>query len=762
MSRTALSSRALLLATLAAAIAALPVAVSHAEYTTPALVSYIGSDQAQDAYDPAISANGRYVAFTGTFDGVSGVYRKDLESGELTLVAGTDSATPELSAPDAGSPSISEDGRYVSFTTTAHLDAAEDQPGEQGGCSSVYVRDMDLAPGESGAYILASALNGSTQGITYAGSATSGCPGGGSAAADRVAMSASGSEVAFTVLGSSDLTSGPGGTITTSPDQVAVRNLDTDTTTLVSQTASSLGSTPEAVPGGAALWPLRDELRNSDGREISGSSAAISAEGNAVAWMGVDIPLQAPASSADGASTYAEPLWRDISEGPGAPTRRVTGGDDPACGCAGPLDTSFVSSDEGGSGGPGEPVGGTYAAPGGFGGDPLAGSESLDAVTPQLSANGQIVAILSNKPLNDQLSRAFEEEGTPSTANAYVVNMASGLSRSAALTPLTEWASDNFHDSAATDGIEGIAISPDGSKVAFTTGRIEFPLSPPALVTPSLSQAADTQLYVVNLRSGTLQMLSYGYDGEPANGTVATPSFVGDGETLAFASSATNLVYGAFNQGGGDGAGPGNVFVTSQVDSPAVAGVSYIGAPPPLPSAAAVQLWEILLATSTGPNGSVLVDVTVPGAGSVKATARADVPVSVGASGKKSTKSKTKKGKSKKKGKDASSAPKRSTAKSTKVLAKTVASTSAAVGHAGLVQLRLSPPSADDSLEESHDGLYATVTVTFTAPGSATLTGTVQVTFKRPAPKAAKKSAAKKKSTAKRASAKKKPRKAGA
>jgi Tol biopolymer transport system component len=747
MSRVALPRRVALLVALAAAICTLQVVVAHAEYTTPTLVSYISSDQAQDAYDPAISANGHYVAFTGTFDGVSGVYRKDLETGELTLVAGTDSGAPALSAPDAGSPSINEDGQYVSFTTTAHLDAADDQPGEQGGCSSVYVRDMDLAPGEPGAYILASALNASTQGITYAGGATSGCPGGGSAAADRVALSANGSEVAFTVLGSSDLTSGPGGATTTPPDQVAVRNLDTDTTTLVSQTASSLGSTPEAVPGGAALWPLRDELHNSDGRQISGSSAAISADGNAVAWMGIDIPLQAPASSADGGSAYAEPLWRSIGEegqGLDGPTRRVTGGDDPECGCAGPLDTAFVPADEGGSGGPGEPLGGTYAAPGGFGGDPLAGGVSLDAVTPQLSKEGQTVAILSNKPLNDQLSRALEEEGTPSTANAYVVNMASGLSRSVALTPLTEWASDNFHDSAATDGIDGIAISPDGSKVAFTTARTEFPLSPPALVTPSLSQAADPQLYVANLRSGTLQMTSYGYDGEPANGTVATPSFIGDGETLAFASSATNLVYGAFNQGGGDGAGPGNVFVTSQVSSPAVAGVSLISAPPP--PAVTLQRREILLATSPGPNGSVLVDVTVPGAGALKAVAKADVPVTVRASSKTS---KHKKGKSKtakaEKGKNALSVAKRSkTSKRTTVLAETVASASAPAGQAGLVQLRLTPSSAESSLEESHDGLYATVTVTFIAKGSASLTGTVQVTFKRSAPKAARKASAKK------------------
>jgi Tol biopolymer transport system component len=745
----------LAIATIAAVAASgLPVAVAHAAYTPAALVSYEGEDQAQDAYDPAISADGRYVAFTGTFNGVSGVYRKELPNGGLTLVAGTDSSEPALSAPDAGSPSISENGQYVSFTTTAHLDGAEDQPGEDGGCSSVYVRNMDLAPGEPGAYILASALNDSTQGIAYAGGATSGCPGGGSAAADRVALSVrtEGPEeiikVAFTVLGSSNLTTGPGGATTTPPDQIAVRDLNTDTTTLVSQTASSLGATPEAVPGGAALGPLRVNLQAyNDGREISGSSAAISADGSTVAWMGVDIPAQAPASSQDGGNEYAEPLWRRIGEGPDAPTRRVTGGDDPLCGCAGPLETSFVSANEQSGGNPGEPLGGTYAEPGGFGADPLGGGASLDSVTPQLSADGQVVAILSNKPRTGEVSRALEEEGYPSTANAYVVNMATGLSRSAALTQLTEWGSDNFHDSAATDGIEGIAISPDGTKVAFTTGRIEFPLSPPALITPALGQAVHPQLYVADLSAETLQLVSYGYGGEPANDNVATPSFTGNGETLAFASSATNLVYGAFNRGGADGAGPGDVFVTSQISSPAVAGVTYISPPPPAPVAA--QPREILLATQPGSNGSVLLYVTVPGAGSLKALAKAEVPETVTVSTP--AKGKRGKGKAKTQRAVAGSAAKRSRqAKRTTVVSKTVASASAKPSQAGMVQLRLTPASAERALEESHDGLYATITVTFAVPGSATLTGTVQVTFKRAAPKPAKKKTATDKTSAKK------------
>jgi hypothetical protein len=123
------------------------------EYKTPRLVSYEGVDQAQAATQPAFAAGGGFVAFTGEFDGVSGVWRKDLGSGAVELVAGADEGDAALSAPDAGAPSISADGRYVSFTTTAPLDPADDP----GGCASVYVRDMTVPIGAPGANLLASA-----------------------------------------------------------------------------------------------------------------------------------------------------------------------------------------------------------------------------------------------------------------------------------------------------------------------------------------------------------------------------------------------------------------------------------------------------------------------------------------------------------------------------------------------------------------------------------------------------------------------------
>jgi hypothetical protein len=700
---------------------------ARAEYTPSEVVSYEGTTLAEDAYSPAISADGQYVAFVGTVNGVSGVYRKHLVPGAaLELVAGSNSQDQELNAPDAGSPSISANGRYVSFTTSARLDPQDDQPGDTGGCTSVYVRDMSKQPGEAGAYILASALNGTTAGIAYADGDTPGCPGGGSVSADRVALSENGQEVAFTVAGESDLTTGRSTEITTPPAQVAVRDIETDTTTLVSQTMSSLGVIPEAVPGGAALTPTRYNrlvLESGQGRRLSGSTAAISADGSTVAWMGIDSSEQAPAGGG------AEPLWRRIADGPDVPTRRVTGGYDPQCGCEGPLNIGFNP------GGDELDVIGTYASQNVLDEDPLLGAAgSLEAVTPQLSANGQEVAILSNRPRTGEMSRALEEEINIPVANAFVVNMEEGFTRTQALTQITAWASDNFRDEAQ---IENLAISPSGTRVAFTTRRSSFPLVPPALITPALPGDTAPNLYVADLAAGTLSLVSYGYEGEPANGTVASPSFSGDGDTLAFASSATNLVYGVDNKGNSEGE-PASVFVVSQVTSPAVAGVQTIGPAPANPLAR--QPWELLASTAPGPHGTVLVYVSVPGAGTLKASARSAVPVTVTVTAK--GKGKGRKGKGTRR------------EKRTILAARTVAGARASAGGVGVIELRLTSASAYRALVAGHDGLYATIALSFAAKGRPTLTKELQATFHGTPAKPAKSAKRASGKTAKRAGGK--------
>ncbi len=727
--------RAATLGALAGAL--LATTTADASFTAATLVSGSPTLQADYAYDPAISADGRWVAFTGSVASVTGVYRKDLQTGTL-----------ELAAPgDASAASISADGRYLSFTTSD--DPVTGAP-TASGCSAVYVRDMSLPTGAPGAFTLASARDASEQSLTYGGSsATNGtCPGGGAAAAARVALSADGRKVAFTLIGSSDLTGSPGA-VTTPVDQIAVRDLDARQTTLVSSTLASQGTgAAEPVAGGAAI--AGSEQRNGvgtgvekdgQGDPISASTAAISADGTTVAWMGVNIPAQTPVASPPSAAgeaekygyvepqkvdRYVEPLWRRIAAGPTAPTRRVTGGDDPSAPDGlGPLDLHWdsilvESLDPG-------PAYGTYIAFKGFDNgsrfeDASTDGPTFDSITPQLSADGQTVALLSSAP-------AFGAEPTyglgartptaPPSANAFVVDMASGLTRTQALTPLTLWGATDFGgaDLANTAPINDIALSPDGTRVAFTTTRTIFPLAPPELITPAVSSTSFAQLYEADLRSGTLALVSEGYDEGPANGDVYGPAFSGGGDTLVFASSAHNLVYGAINPGGSD------VFAVSTPAAPAPVQPELA----PLPtSPQATPEWRISATVSHGPKGSLLLAVSVPGAGSLSASASARVSVASTAKARGHSRSRPRARASRTQGRRAAGARREA---HTSLVMRTVASTRASARGAGAVQLRVLPSQRYRASVRARYGLYATITVTFAAPGHPRLRETLQGTF---------------------------------
>jgi hypothetical protein len=330
----------------------------------------------------------------------------------------------------------------------------------------------------------------------------------------------------------------------------------------------------------------------------------------------------------------------------------------------------------------------------------------LDDATPQLSANGQSVAILSTQPAMGQDPDCFNDacgQGDPQTTNAYIVNMADGLSRSAALTRLTEWAANSFSQTPLSGSVDDIAISPDGDRVAFVTARSVFPFSPPALTTPQLISGTVEQLYVADLTDGTLQAATIGYDGLPANRPVMEPSFSANYGPIAFASAATNLVYGAFSDVGGGY----QVFTMTELKPPAIPGVTYISPPPPNP--AVVPDWELSATAERGPHGSILLWVSVPGAGRLAATADANVPIRrLGFSRARIA---------------------RLESHGRKVVKVTLARAEAGPGGAGVVELRLVPGDRYDRAIGPR-GLYATVRLTFAEVGQAPLAETLGVDFK--------------------------------
>jgi Tol biopolymer transport system component len=107
---------------------------------TTVLVSGANSDAPSDA--PAISADGRYVAFTseaalvaGDTNGIADVFVRDLRTGSLRRA--NVSTTGAQANALTGSPTISADGRHVAFTSEAAL-----VPGDTNGVGDVFVRDL--------------------------------------------------------------------------------------------------------------------------------------------------------------------------------------------------------------------------------------------------------------------------------------------------------------------------------------------------------------------------------------------------------------------------------------------------------------------------------------------------------------------------------------------------------------------------------------------------------------------------------------------
>ncbi len=614
------------LATLLACAAALVVAPPALAVLGPIrLVSKSATEQAAEALAPVLSADGRYLAFRGTIGGLSGVFREDLQTGALAPVATAD-AYEGGAAADAGAPSISADGRYVSFTTKAPLDPADDPQPES---SDVYVADLSTAPPT---YRLASALDapdaqcppgvaaagpGAPLGLEYAGP-------GGALASGRVALSADGREVVFVTTAESNLTSGASGSTPGTPTpagQVALRDLDSGCTTLVSveREAVSGAMTDRPVAGGAEIEkPPVPLLRG----------AALSADGTTVAWLGAHLPAQV-SLLADEAQTiftldgngtfpYAEPLWRRVADGPEAPIRRIVGGGDPLA--------------------PGCPAGGTLSDPacqGPFPGitskneavNPAStgwlGPERVDGV-PQLSADGRTVALIGNPT---------------EAANVFLVDMSAGLSRRQAVRQLTRQVSVQPSDEGGVVNrspyiplnghVFDLAVSADGRRVAFATARQQFPLAPPNLITDPPAQLGLVELYLIDLDGATLRRVTHGFDGvgeaslaqtgnAQAGVGASSPSFGDGGRLIAFSSLASNLVEG-------DGNDASDAFLVEDDEAPRGAGAASISAPPP--RVRAKRRRRLALSAFSLPDGNVKLVAVAPGSGSLRARAGASLAV---------------------------------------------------------------------------------------------------------------------------------------
>jgi Tol biopolymer transport system component len=483
--------------------------------------------------DADVSADGRYVVFqtkaTNFFedDGVpggdpepeggcriGGVFRYDRLTGRTELVAdGTELALNAAGECDAtktiftgaANPSVSADGRYVAFSTAQQLVSQDTNDN-----IDVYVRDMDVPLSadrkDSGAYKLVSALDGSEDPPAYDESSVPTPIPGGDPGADlwpNTSISADGNYVLFR---SAELRSSlpGGGALLTPKNQLFVRDVAGETTTLVTRSSAS------GEPAGGANGP-----------------ASISADGTTVAWLGFHAPAQTTFLPGETAEEESGPyyLWRRWAQ-PGATTRRVTGiadPEDPECRLGEGVTQNPIA------------LGPCYG-PLTF---PEASLTGLGGVTPALSADGYTVAFLAGSSLRPNVLKA-------DALDLFLASMRPGVTRKAGTTELTLAENGTTGDGNAS--IDSVALSSDGTHLAFVSQRNAFVLAEPTPVGSFSATPQQNELYVVDLASNTLERAVLGAGGGELNGsTVGSPTISADGTTIAFTSSASNLIAGDAN-----------------------------------------------------------------------------------------------------------------------------------------------------------------------------------------------------------------------
>jgi Tol biopolymer transport system component len=217
-----------------------------------------GEPAGEAVEDLSISADGRYAIFSSTaanlLEGASAqeglhVYRRDLETGETTLVDRVSGVKGAIVTSEAFAEAISAEGRYVVFS--ADVEDLEDPAGVHAitGGYTLYVRDL-----QTGATTVVGRASGASGSIANEASIAS-------------SISPDGRYVAF----ESAATNLVPGMSANTVSQVYLRDLQTDTTTLVSKTAPSEAA-PAGEPGNASSEGAM--LVSGDGCEVAFDSEA--------------------------------------------------------------------------------------------------------------------------------------------------------------------------------------------------------------------------------------------------------------------------------------------------------------------------------------------------------------------------------------------------------------------------------------------------------------------------------------------------------
>jgi Tol biopolymer transport system component len=233
----------------AAAIAGSVAGAKGGDEPSTVLVSAGKSGKGGDwtSFEPAISGDGRYVAFASRArnfspaakSGKRQIYVKDMQTGAVTLVSRADGVEGPAAEGSSFNPSISANGRYVAFSSWAENLSAEDTA-----FNDIFVRDLT-----AGTTTLVSRAAGPTG---AAGDGESTDP----------SISADGRHVAF-VSAANNLVGDDAKVVQT---DIFVRDLDTGVIELVSRASGAAG----AASTGYSFEPSI----SGDGRYVAFASGA--------------------------------------------------------------------------------------------------------------------------------------------------------------------------------------------------------------------------------------------------------------------------------------------------------------------------------------------------------------------------------------------------------------------------------------------------------------------------------------------------------
>ncbi len=459
--------------------------------------------------DAVISANGRYVVFqtraTNFFEndgGVEGqhgieldaeppgtlreggIFRYDRVTGEIQMVA--DGSEIHTEGPEKGklifrgaeNPSVSADGRYVAFSTAQQL-----APQDNNENIDVYVRDMDVPltadRKSSGAYTLVSARDGGEEAATYAPRdppAARRQPRRGSLAKHLNQRRRSLCRVPYDRARNEPARSFR----RRHPSRPAIRPRPAGQDDDASEPGLDHREISQWGSGRRRNRPGDDQRRRDDGR------------------LGVDQRRSADALPARGVARLRTAL---LPVAPLAGTRRVTRR---ITGIADPEDPECAE---------GEGVTLSQTAEGPCYG-PLSEQEStlasIAGMAPGLSADGYTVAFLAGAALRPNITK-------PGGLDVFLTSMKPGVTRKQGTQELTLAASTG--NPGASPSIESLALSQDGSTIAFTTPRDNFVLPEPQPIGSFRPLSTASDLYLIHIGENTLERAVLSDEGGDPNGS---------------------------------------------------------------------------------------------------------------------------------------------------------------------------------------------------------------------------------------------------